>query len=307
MARPSELFAATLPTAELDRTYVFIRDDEFDGSHRRYLEDLWAEFEPHADRNFLIEFPRRGQFHARVWEMRLTVVLKRFGLPVCARRVGGGPDIRIDTNPVVWIEAVAPLGTVEQWALHELAMRRPVPVLEPEILLRYTQAIREKWNKYNGYLNRGIVSPSDCYVIAVSGSALPAASAPGRYGEPPTVASALYGIGPYRWQIEMGTGCVVESGYSHRPMTVKTATGAEIESDLFLSDKRRGISAVIYSPNDVQNRPTFFGREDGWDLIIFHNEFAAVPLAPGLIKRGQEWGTKDGRLWILADYRNWSP
>jgi type I restriction enzyme S subunit len=307
MARPSELFATTLPIVELDRAYVFIRDDKYDGSHRRYLEELWAEFEPHADRNFLTEFPRRGQFHARVWEMRLTVVLKRLGLPLGARRAGGGPDFRIDSEPPVWIEAVAPSGTAEQWAMHELAMRTPVAVHEPEILLRYTQAIQEKWNKYKGYLDRGIVAPSDCYVIAVTGSALPQASAPGQYGEPPTVASALYGIGPYRWQIEIGTGRVLDAGYSHRPMTAKAATGAKVESDLFLSDKRAGISAVIYSPNDVQNRPTVYGREDGWDLIIFHNEFAAVPLSPGLLKRGQEWGTKDGKLWILEDYRNWSP
>jgi len=307
MARPSELFATSLPASELDPTYVFVRDDEYDGSHRRYLEELWAEFEPHADRNFLNEIPRRGHFHARVWEMRLTVVLKRLGLPVCARRAGGGPDIRIEIEPPVWIEAVVPLGTAEQWAMHVLAMRTPVPVREPEILLRYTQSIQEKWNKYKAYLDSGMVAPSDCYVIAVSGSALPEASAPGQYGEPPIIASALYGVGPYRWQIEVGTGRLVEAGYSHRPMTAKVATGAEVESDLFLSDKRAGISAVIYSPNDVQNRPTMYGREDGWDLIIFHNEFAAVPLSPGLLRRGQEWGTKDGKLWILEDYRNWSP
>jgi hypothetical protein len=74
-----------------------------------------------------------------------------------------------------------------------------------------------------------------------------------------------------------------------------------------LGDKRAGISAVLYSPNDVQNRPEVCGRIEGWDLLIFHNEFASVPLAPGLIKRGQEWGTKDGELRILHDYRNWSP
>jgi len=178
MARPSELFATTLPAAELDSTYVFVRHDEYDGSHRLYLEDLWAEFEPYSDPNFLNEIPRRGHFHARAWEMRLTVVLKRLGLPVCARRTGVGPDIRIDSEPPIWIEAVAPSGTAEQWVMHDLAMRTAVPVREPEIILRYTQAIREKWDKYNGYLDRGIVAPSDCYVIAVSGSALPQASCP---------------------------------------------------------------------------------------------------------------------------------
>ena len=77
MARPSELFATTLPAAELDPTYVFVRDDEYDGSHRHYLEDLWAEFEPHADRNFLTEFDRDRigweAFNDRVWGEALAV------------------------------------------------------------------------------------------------------------------------------------------------------------------------------------------------------------------------------------------
>ena len=131
-------------------------------------------------------------------------------------------------------------------------------------------------------------------------------STPGQYGELPSVAHALYGIGPYRWQIEIGTGRALDAGWSRRAATLKPS-GAPVESDLFLSNKRAGISAVLYSPNDVQNRPQVYGRDDGWDLILFHNWFAAVPLAPGLIKRGQEWGSKDGELKVLCDYRNWSP
>jgi hypothetical protein len=84
-------------------------------------------------------------------------------------------------------------------------------------------------------------------------------------------------------------------------------TGASVESDLFLSDKRAGISAVLYSPNDIQNRPQVHGHVEGWDLLLFHNEFASVPLKPGLIKRGQEWATTDGALSVLHDYRGYVP
>ena len=303
---PTPFFETTVPQPELDPIYAFIRDDPYQEETRRYLDGLWTEYVPYADRNFLDRFQRRGQFHARTWEMRLTVVLKWLGLPVRPRSGAAGPDIRIEGQPPVWIEAVTPSSTAELRKFYEAAKRAPVPVPSESILLRYTQALQSKWDRYNDYLREGVVAPSEGYIIAISGSALPLPSAPGQYGEPPSIAHALYGIGPYRWQIEIGTGRVLEAGWSHRPATQK-ATGAPVESDLFLGDKRAGVSAVLYSPNDVQNRPQVYGRVEGWDLLIFHNEFAAIPLSPGLIKRGQEWGTKDGELRILHDYRNWTP
>jgi hypothetical protein len=85
---PTPLFETTAPQPELDPIYVFIRDDPDQDETRGYLEGLWTEYVPYADRNFLDQFQRRGQFHARTWEMRLTVVLKRLGLPFCPRPGG---------------------------------------------------------------------------------------------------------------------------------------------------------------------------------------------------------------------------
>ena len=306
MPASRNLFETTVPASELDPVYIFVRDDEYDRGHRRYLEDLWAEYEPYADRNFLDQFQRRGHFHAKAWEMRLTVVLKRLGLPVCARVGAAGPDIRVEGQPPLWIEAITPSSTEELRMIHDLAIHGAVPVPETSILLKYTQALRAKWNQRNEHLAAGIVSPLDSHVVAISGSDLPEPSVPGMYGEPPSVAHVLYGIGPFTWQIEVGTGRIVDAGWSHRPK-VRKVTGATVESDFFLSGKHAGISAVLYSPHGIQNRPQVFGREDGWDFEIFHNEFASVPLKPGLTSRGREWGVKDGELRILHDYRNWSP
>ncbi len=238
--------------------------------------------------------------------MRLTVVLKRLGLPVCRRKTAVGPDICIEGQPGLWIEAVTPSPTEELQISYETSKRSVARVPEEAILLRYTQALQAKWKKYEKYVHDGLIGVSDCYVVAISGAALPFPSTPGKYGEPPSVAHALYGIGPYHWQIEIGTGRVLEAGWSHRPATQKP-TGATVESDLFLGGKRAGISAVLYSPNGIQNRPQVFGRVEGWDFEIFHNEFASVPLKPGLINRGWEWGVKDGVLRVLHDYRDWSP
>lgn len=303
---PSTLFAATVIAEEVDPVFSHIRESPHQGETRDYLEGLWAEYRPFADPNFLDQIQRRGQFHARVWEMRLTVVLKRLGLPVVQRKGVGGPDIRIDGEPPVWIEAVTPSPTQELLAACEAAKRATTQSRPDSILFRYTQVLKAKYEKLEHYLKNGLVAPSDGYVIAISGSALPLPSASGKYGEPPSVAYGLYGIGPYQWQIEIGTGRLLDAGWSHRPAASKPS-GDPVDSDLFLSAKRAGISAVLYSPNDVQNRPQVYGRDDGWDFLLFHNEFATVPLDLGLIKRGQEWGTKDGELKVLRDYRNWSP
>jgi len=306
MAKRSELFAATVPAAELDPVYRFVRDDAYAGDHRRYLEALWVEFEPFADRNFLDQFQRKGHHFARAWEMRLTVVLKRLGLPVTRRPAVGGPDILVEGASRLWIEAVTPSPTAELQRSYEASRRSWVTVPRTSILLRYAQVLKDKWDKYTEYLAKGIVADKDLYIIAVSGSALPAPDLPGKYGEPPAVAHVLYAIGSHTWKIEVRTGRVVEVGRSPSPRLSKPS-GAEVEADLFLSAKHAGISAVLYAPNGTQNRPEVFGREDGWDFEILHNEFAAVPAKSGLLGRGREWGVKDGRLQILEDCRNWSP
>jgi hypothetical protein len=294
------------PASELDPAYVHIRDDSDCKEDRQYLEGLWAEFLPYADHNFLDQFRRRGKFHSRVWEMRLTVVLKRLGLnvqPREARRGAGGPDIWIAASPNIWIEAVAPMPNESLEQSYRLSLRQPTPTPEDEIILRYTQAFNEKWKQYGKYISpeKRIVKPEDSFVVAISGAQLPRPSAPGRYGELPLIAKALYGIGDPYWEIEVATGRQLGAGFSHSPTRQKTKEAA-VEADLFLSDKRAGISAVLYSPQHVKNRPEASGNIEGSDFRIFHNEFASVPLPRGLIKRGQEWATGDGMLRMLCNY-----
>ncbi|HJX66681.1 MAG TPA: NAD(P)-dependent alcohol dehydrogenase [Polyangia bacterium] len=169
---PQPLFETTVPTSELDPVYVHIRDHVHCDDYRQYLEGLWAEYVPYADRNFLDQVQRRGQFHSRVWEMRLTVVLKRLGLAVAVRGSEAGPDIKIEGTPTTWIEAVAPSTTDELERSRELALQGPTPAPEKQVVLRYTQALAEKWGKYLGYTKAGVVKPSDAFVIAVNAANL---------------------------------------------------------------------------------------------------------------------------------------
>ncbi len=304
MAKRSGLFATTVSAAELDPVYRFVRDDAYAGHHRQYLEALWVEFEPFADRNFLDQFQRKGHHFARAWEMRLTVVLKRLGLAVTRRSTVGGPDILVEGTSRLWIEAVTPSPTAELQRSYEASRRSWGTVRRTSILLRYAQVLKDKWDKYTEYLAKGIVADKDHYIIAVSGSALLAPDLPGKYGEPPAVAHVLYAIGSHTWEIEVGTGRVLEVGRSPSPRLSKPS-GAEVEADWFLSAKHAGISAVLYAPNGTQNRPEVFGRGEGWDFELLHNQFASTPVKTGLLGHGREWAIKDGRPQVLRDYRNW--
>ncbi len=295
---PQPLFETTVPTSELDPVYVHIRDHVHCDEYRQYLGGLWAEYVPYADRNFLDQLQRRGQFHSRVWEMRLTIVLKRLGLAVAVRGSEAGPDIKIEGTPTTWIEAVAPATTDELERSRELALHGLTPAPEKQVVLRYTQALAEKWGKYLGYTNAGVVKPSDAFVIAVNAANL---HTPSLGSGPLWIAKALYGIGDLTWSTEVGTGRHLGSGWSHAPMRYKPK-GAAVEADLFLSDKRAGISAVLYAADHLKNWPEVRGKIEGSDFRIFHNEFASVPLPRGLIKRGQEWATGDGMLRMLCDH-----
>jgi len=78
-------------------------EDEYCFGDREHIEELWRDYQPYADSNFHDEAQREGNFHSRIWEMRLTVTLKRLGLDVQPneRRRGGrrGPDIKIGGGP----------------------------------------------------------------------------------------------------------------------------------------------------------------------------------------------------------------
>jgi hypothetical protein len=290
-----------------------------------YLESLWCEFARFADKNFHDQIQRRGAFNSRVWEMRLAVVLKRLGLPVVERASRGtsaGPDIKIDGETTIWIEAVAPATTSSIGDVYAENLSRDcgtvdVPATtssigdvyasdlcgndrappELDVIIRYTGAFKEKWDGYRKYLENGVVKPTDAFVIAISGANLRTPS----LGPPPWMAKALYGVGDFCFRTEVNTGRDLDSGWSHAPTRWKTAI-ASVESDLFLGPKRAEVSAVLHSYRNVFNLPVVQGQAEGRDFFVFHNQFASVPLTRGMVKLGQEWGTEDGWLKVLENH-----
>jgi hypothetical protein len=285
----SRIFETTVDATHLDRVYVHLRDSKDCDRDRVYIEQLWCEYQAYADRNFHDQIQR--EFAARIWEMRLAVEMQQAGLPLRRRAAMVGPDLCVALEPTLWIEAVAPRTTELLLANERAARGNVAPVPEDEIILRYTQSIEDKWQKYLKYRTGQVVAPGDAYVVAVTGAYL---HFPTDDVGPPWIAKPLFGICDYQRIIQVGVG-VVHEGWGAAPERQKPS-GAKIEADLFLSPKRAGISAVLFSPHDVKNRPEVNGRPPLSDLHLIHNPFATTPLKRGTVPCGKEWDVVDSRL-----------
>ena len=107
-----------------------------------------------------------------------ALIAKRLsGFEFGDRTVGVGPDfLVIDGNQKIWVEVICPepINIPEDW-LSSGPNGSSLP--HREILLRWTSAIKAKAEAllgsadgvHKGYMESGIVSSSDAYVIAVNG------------------------------------------------------------------------------------------------------------------------------------------
>ena len=119
---------------------------------------------------------------ARYWQRLSEVLLCNEMLQVglSLRPSRDGPDFLVELDGLrVWIEVICPqaTGVPKDW----LAPPRGEAIGFPHeaLLLRWTAAIKERAQKLlgnaagvKGYLDKGVVSPRDAYVIAVNGRLL---------------------------------------------------------------------------------------------------------------------------------------
>jgi len=271
-----------------DRTYIFIRDNPHPRPQavRGLVEELWAKYWPYADDDFYRDIPL--YFAPRFWEMDLACELMAKGL-VVEERKGHGPDIPLVVEGRrVWVEAIAATDRTGDDRSQELPYTRvsraePRPHLpaidfagEGGIILRLRNAIEEKSRKYKKYLADGIVKAGEPYVIAVNGSQIDAAIVE---DDVPWIVRSVYPIGETKWDLYLETETFTER-HEHRPAVVK-AKGASVATDIFLTDEYAGISGVVYSRINAQN------RDRGY--VHVHNLRATNGLNRGWLKLGTEY------------------
>ena len=290
----SGLFAAP---GLAETVYEILRTDDREETRalRARMEEMWEVFEPYADPHFLIEF--RTRLNARYWEMYLARAFIGAGYRVMSDP--SGPDLCLTYDGQrIWVEAVEATQGAEGSPdrTPDFGDDSVVDYPEEQVLLRLRNAIDAKRAKRETYLESGLVTPADAYVIAINAGRIPYA-----FGmeDPPRILNAVYPIGALQIHIRSSDGEVVGVDNAYRP-SVSKVNGSSVSTDVFLDAAYSGISGVIYSGSNAWNMPAVVGT----DMALVHNLLAAVPLPKGWYPFGHEWSAMregDGYRMMRAD------
>lgn len=248
-----------------------------------------------ADRKFEIELT--GGSEDTFWScVSEALVYDRLRDKLASSRpnVGVGPDFLVEIGQQrVWIEVICPtpVGVPADWL--EIRINQATSMPHEAILLRWTAAIKEKTEKLvgsldgkvRGYLQQGVVSPNDCYVIAVNGCRFRHGPFPALLGvsQFPYAAEAVLPIGPYQIHIDRETLRTVRHGHQER-FAIMKPNGASVPTHAFLDPRYKPVSAVWAMDF---NGCRAIGNPEPSALV--HNPNAVNPLPQGLLPVDDEF------------------
>jgi hypothetical protein len=183
----------------------------------------------------------------------------------------------------VWVEAVSPepKGLPADWL--DLNFQGVKDFPHEAILLRWTTAIDAKWKKLAEYRSKGVISPKDAFVVAVSGNQLSLMSLDRGISQMPFGVEAVFPIGPQAYRVDPETRKIGEGSISER-FHILNANQAEVPTTPFLNPAYSGISALI---GCCAQRP----GSGQISMHVVHNPLADIKLAHGSL------GAADDEWW----------
>lgn len=291
------LFTADFPIAETEQELSALREKypKYDPCYvawgslletRAVFDVLYAKFSPYKDRIFLAQV--KIDFRQRVWEMYCTVMMLEAGFKISSK--DEGPDVRIETlGDPIWIECVAPNVGKEGNEVPSTTFGSFRAVPTKEMLLRMSGALKEKHEKYLGYLGN-IVGERDPYVIALNRSAMDNAEF-----DMPLILRALFGIGDLTVEVPVPFSGKIKDvkTYHVKRDSIKNKNNCPVSMNFFEKPKHAGVSAVIYTKTDVLTQPK---NQLGGDCILVRNPLAKNPLPPDFFPFLEEWTFQDGEI-----------
>jgi type I restriction enzyme S subunit len=224
-------------------------------------------------------------------EVLTAHIVEQIGLSPTHR--SAGPDLLIELKQTrAWIEVICPTptGVPDSWLNPPELTAYALP--HEALLLRWTSALKEKAEKLigsqdgmmHGYIAKGVVSPSDIYVIAINGRLLrnfhPQLEGISQF---PFAVEATLSVGQYAININRETLDVVDRGHQYRPAIFKK-TGAAVPADTFLDPRFSPISAIWAMDFD---EGLVLGRQQ--PMAIVHNPAALNPLPEKLLPSFSEY------------------
>jgi type I restriction enzyme S subunit len=269
----------------IDEFYLMVRDDTREEilKGKEFMEELWEQYYEYADK----DFPQKlsEDFHARFWEMYLTCTLIKRGYPVCPKAARSeGPDILVqDSKNTIYIEAVTPSEGHEDNVdkVPKMQMMKATRVPDEQITLRYCGVISEKHKKYISYLEKGVITNSDAYIIAVNSCKIEQAIIE---TDVPRIMKAILPIGYEQVTISRIPGSEASWHHQYRKK-ISRSKGSSVNTDIFLNQYYEGLSGVIYTRTDLFNRPPLMGD----NYIFVHNPLAQNHIPNGFFNFGTEY------------------
>jgi len=285
---------------DYDRGYVCQGSGAGYDSRRTWMQELWEEFEPYADNHFLGGFKR--DFSGRSWELYLGVTFLRRGYSL--DRIGNkGPDLKVIKDGFyTYIEAVSSTPGSGPDQVPDLLEKTVGNVPEDEMQLRVANSLSYKKLVYDRYLAEGIIKKEDPFIIAINRSAA------GLIGDPfiPLIIKCLFGVGHPTLQIPIGNTPrkrKPKSSWSGRPILTKKS-GSNVPMLFFEDSANAGISAIIYSTDNILNSPKI-SDQMGENICIIHNPKAANPTPEKFFIFGEERRVLGEDLHIVRKARKW--
>ena len=246
---------------------------------KEHCEDLWKDFQAHADSHFVSEFSRH--FHERWFEMYLAVSLLRRGLKI--KSYNEGPDILLDIDDHrIWIEAVC--GTPGEIGLPDSVPRIPlgrsgsVPV--QEYVLRIRTSLQEKAKKFKRYIDKKIVCERDTLAVAINIYKIDGLM----LGVDDLIMRALYGRGDMMLKIDRYTKEL--KSVDHRTaFEIVKKSGSSVGTMPFVDGSMAHISSALIFSSNAATLPGRLGN----DCVLYPNLSCQGSWQEGVIPMGREW------------------
>ena len=283
---PKNLFCKCPEEACLTYKHLWNPKNSYTQDAREHCDDLWNDFRPLADADFLGDFPYHT--HQRWFEMYLAISLIKVGLKI--QRPKQGPDVLITNGGrKIWIEAVCPTAGEEgkpdsvPKPLNENRGEKIVPKYLPDnqIVLRLRSALKDKACKYKHYLACGIVNQDDVLVVAINVHDVHYAW----LEMEALMMRALYGVGHLTVTVNTNTMEIVDCHHK-QSKTITKNSGAQVDVEPFIDSTMSHIAAVLGSHSQMAR---FTQPRLGDDFILFPNLKSGTAWPEGSISLGTEW------------------
>jgi hypothetical protein len=206
-----------------------------------------------------------------------------------------GPDLCIEGESPVWIEAIAVEPGASEDRVKTQEERRDTNTSQMEgvwigdlpseesLILRCTSAMALKSQKIMEYRRQSIVGCNDVCLVAISLGKIEGASLFFSTRPESIFLKAFFGIGEDYFAYTPHSGDGIRHGNHHRP-TVAKASGKSVSACQFLCDDASHVSGLLGTCVDIFN-----AKSVPSEILLVNNPKALAPLGPRVLNIGSEF------------------